>query len=100
MTFIARIFRFLFWLIVVSWGASLLRRLVRNLGQAAPQPNSDIQIPNDALSRKLVRDPVCGLHLAEGLAVPLRTGGELLHFCSMECRDKYLNGTQKLAANA
>ncbi len=39
------------------------------------------------------------MHLAETLAIPLREGGELVHFCSMECRDRYLNGTKKFAAN-
>jgi hypothetical protein len=40
------------------------------------------------------------VHLAEVLAIPLRTNGEQLHFCSLACRDAYLNSSQKLAANA
>jgi hypothetical protein len=28
--------------------------------------------------------------VAEVLAIPLREGGELLHFCSIACRDEYL----------
>jgi YHS domain-containing protein len=47
----------------------------------------------------LVRDPVCGTHVAEVLAIPLREGGDLVHFCSAACRDKYVNDTQRLAAN-
>jgi hypothetical protein len=39
------------------------------------------------------------MHVAEGLAVPLREGTEILHFCSAACRDKYLSGTKRLAAN-
>jgi len=50
-------------------------------------------------ARRLVRDPVCEMHVAEVLAVPLRESGELVHFCSTGCRDKYVSGTQKLAAN-
>jgi YHS domain-containing protein len=48
-----------------------------------------------------VRDPVCGMHVAEVLAVPLRESGELVHFCSTACRDKYLSesGTRRMAAN-
>jgi hypothetical protein len=34
------------------------------------------------------------------LAIPLRTDGELLHFCSVTCRDAYLSSSHKLAANA
>ena len=51
-------------------------------------------------ARLLVRDPVCGVHIAEVLAIPLRENGELLHFCSLSCRDAYLNSSRKLAANA
>jgi hypothetical protein len=40
-----------------------------------------------------------GMHLAESVAIPLREGGELLHFCSMDCREKYLAGVRKFAAN-
>ena len=99
MTFIARMLRYLFWVLVVSWAASILRRIVRNMAGAAPDAHPDLNVQNDAEARKLVRDPVCGMHLAEGLAVPLREGGELLHFCSRECREKYLAGTRRFVAN-
>jgi YHS domain-containing protein len=60
----------------------------------------DVVVPDAAMARKLVRDPICGMHMAETIAIPLRNGNELLHFCSAECRNKYLEGAQKLAANA
>jgi len=99
MTFIARILRYIFWVLVASWAAWILRRVVRNMAGAAPNAHPDIDVPNDASSRRLVRDPVCGMHLAETLAIPLREGGELVHFCSMDCREKYLAGIRKFAAN-
>lgn len=51
-------------------------------------------------TRRLVRDPVCGVHVAEVLSIPLRDGDELVHFCSTACRDRYLAGTKKFVANA
>ena len=99
MTFIARILKFLFWMVIVSWSVSLLRRLVNKMGAAGRQGQPDVHLPTDAIARKLVRDPVCGMHMAETIAIPMRNGNELLHFCSVECRDKYVQGTQKLAAN-
>jgi hypothetical protein len=39
------------------------------------------------------------MHVDETLSIPLRNGGELLHFCSMACRDAYAAETKKLAAN-
>jgi len=99
MTFIARLLRFVFWVVVISWGVALLRRLMQRMGRDAAQSQSPVDVPNDAITRKLVRDPVCGMHIAEVLALPLRQDDELLHFCSTACRDKYLSETRKIAAN-
>ena len=101
MTFIARILRFLFWVLIVSWSVSLLRRLVNSMGAGVRNGQQPIDVPSDAVSRKLVRDPVCGMHLAEGLAIAERSsGGELVYFCSEECRNKFMDTPKKFAANA
>jgi len=50
-------------------------------------------------ARRLVRDPVCGMHVDETLSIPLREDGELMHFCSIVCRDAYASETKKFAAN-
>jgi YHS domain-containing protein len=99
MTFIVRLLRFVFWVVVVSWSVALLRRLVQRMGQGSAQSQAPVDAPNDAITRKLVRDPVCGMHIAEVLALPLRQDGELLHFCSPACLDKYVSETRKIAAN-
>jgi YHS domain-containing protein len=100
MTFIARILRFLFWVLIVSWSVSLLRRIVNSMGAAANDRQQPIDVPSDAASRKLVRDPVCGMHLTERLAIVERSGGEPVFFCSEQCRDKFMVEPKKFAANA
>jgi len=99
MTFIVRMLRFVFWVVVLSWNVALLRRLVRRMGQGALQSQAPVDVPADTQARKLVRDPVCGMHIAEVLALPMRQDGELVHFCSAACREKYLSETRKMAAN-
>jgi ribosomal protein L24E len=42
---------------------------------------------------------MCGMHVAEHLAIAVRTDNEVMHFCSAECRDKYLGSGEKMAAN-
>jgi hypothetical protein len=101
MTFFARMIRILIWIVVISWGFRLLRQVVSSLlrsGQSRTplEPAHDLKTTQGA---HLVRDPVCGVHIAEVLAIPLRENGDLLHFCSIACRDRYLNTSQKLAAN-
>lgn len=99
MTFIARLLRFLFWVVVLTWVMSLLRRLVNRMQAGGSREKRDIDLPSDAFSQKLVRDPVCGMHIAPTLALTVKQGGETVHFCSPECRDKYLGNAQKFAAN-
>jgi len=118
MSFLGKALRFLIWVLIVSWSAALLRRLVRWMLREAMPPQMDrtaagsgtgvgagagsgADNAQDGLAaRKLVRDPVCGMHVAEELSIPLREGAELLHFCSKECRDKYVKSVQRKAANA
>ncbi len=104
MSFLSRVVRFLFWLLVVSWGVTLLRRAVAwMLRGSMPASPQSAEAPDDtqavATARQLVRDPICGVHVAEVLSIPLHDGGEVLHFCSMACRDQYLAGAKKFAAN-
>jgi YHS domain-containing protein len=104
MEFLARVVRFLIWLLVVSWGVRLLRRIVGGMlrNQQAPEPQpaeTSDGSPAASAARRLVRDPVCGMHVDETLSIPLREGGELLHFCSSACRDAYAVSNRKIAAN-
>lgn len=102
MTFLSRIVRFLFWLVVVSWSVWLLRRVFGSLNDTASSPEAakgtaSRQPLNSA--RRLVRDPVCGMYIDETFSIPMREGDELLHFCSIACRDAYVVSSKKFAAN-
>jgi hypothetical protein len=109
MNFLSRVLRFLFWLLVLSWGVRLLRHVLawtmRRATTPPSQEDANVAGTTEAvgLARRLVRDPVCGVHVAEVLAIPLREGTETLHFCSTVCRDQYASSihrvTNKLAAN-
>jgi YHS domain-containing protein len=79
---------------------ALLRKVVNNMVGRAATSDPDVDLHQDAVRQKLVHDPVCGLYVAEGLALPLTEGGEMVHFCSAACRDRYLSDTRKFAANA
>jgi hypothetical protein len=120
MDFLQRVVRYLFWLLVVSWSAWLLKKALAWMVRKAVGPGGPIGeqhgytggpagmgargaaggvAQGELAPRKLVRDPVCGVYLAEVLAIPFRDGGQLLHFCSMACRDQYAVQVQRRAAN-
>jgi hypothetical protein len=103
MNLLFRIARFLFWVLVVSWSVTLLRRALGWMlrgATAAPSAGADaFGAPQDTgTPRRLVRDPVCGMHVAEEVSLPLQDGNEPARFCSEACRDVYAGEARKMAA--
>lgn len=84
---IVRILRYLLWLLVLSWVVWLLKRMwTGGRGKSAAPPRRE---PEQA-AKALVRDPWCGTHVAPEIAVRLEEGGQVQHFCSAECRERYM----------
>jgi hypothetical protein len=103
MSFMARAVRFVFWFLVVWCGVRLLRWIFSSAGRTraqqahgAKQHEAGAALPGE----RLVRDPICGTHVAERLALPFGDGRTVVHFCSATCRDQYVARSRKLAANA
>ena len=99
MSFLGRILRFLFWVLVVSWAVKLLGRAISG-GKAMPEDPTRANPEPAGRGKRLVKDPVCGMHMAEELALPLNANGEVVHFCSEECRAKYEGSMVRRAASA
>lgn len=62
-------------------------------GSAAPgAPHPSNQRPSNQvpLTGELKKDPVCGTYVAATSSVKEKVAGQTIHFCSQECRDKYL----------
>jgi hypothetical protein len=97
--------RFLLWVLVLWWSVTLLRRAVAWLLRGAVKPGEQgadlgVNAEEPAIgTRKLVRDPICGVHIAEDRAIALPEGAEMVHFCSTACRDQYVENGKRLAAN-
>lgn len=96
MGFFLRIFRLLAWLIFVVWAIWLVRRLFavlvnpkqpRQTGPAAP-----------LAPKQLYRDPWCGTHVSPEISHTLEQAGQVLHFCSAECRQRYLASQRRAAS--
>ncbi|HVO56873.1 MAG TPA: YHS domain-containing protein [Dongiaceae bacterium] len=91
MGFLGRVVRFLFWVLIASWALRLIARAFS--GAASGTSKGARSAPEEAgelsRGRKLVKDPVCGVHVAENLALPMKAGGETFYFCSQECRQRF-----------
>lgn len=89
--FIVRLIQFLAWLILVTW---LGRKLLGWLLGAAARKYAQNAVggrgsPPSRGGAQLFRDPVCGMHLTEGISVTLERAGTVHHFCSVDCREKF-----------
>ena len=53
--------------------------------QAAPPPQ-----PSVVAGGELKKDPVCGTYISTSLALTRTVKGEVVYFCSKECRDRFV----------
>ena len=73
----------LFWLV-----RTLLRSILGGFNtQVAEQPKP--KVPTVSSGGELKKDPVCGTYVSEDTAITKRINGQVVHFCSPACRDKY-----------
>jgi YHS domain-containing protein len=70
---------------------SLLR-----VAQAAVQQRASVAAASAARSLPLYRDPLCGIHVSPQISFQAAHQGVVAHFCSAECREKYLRSGPQL----
>jgi YHS domain-containing protein len=83
--------RLILFMIAISAIRSVVR-FVQGLGsrlrtQARPRANYSAAAPGATM---LQQDPVCGTYVAIDSSLKRIMDGKVVHFCSPECRDKYL----------
>ena len=90
-------FRIIFYLLCTVFLITFLRGVIgavtKGLGAllnpASPRPKTPAgaSVP---LTGELRRDPVCGTFVPTTTALKHVSGADTVHFCSTECRDKFL----------
>jgi YHS domain-containing protein len=91
MEFLAQLVRLLFWLVALTW---IARKIFSWLFPAPPRPSEP---PQPLEPKPLHRDPCCGTYVSAEISYPLDQSGETIHFCSAECRQRYLASEQRSA---
>jgi YHS domain-containing protein len=56
----------------------------------APEPEPRGPGPTVVAGGELKKDPVCGTYVSTSLAVTRTIKGEVVYFCSNECRNKFV----------
>lgn len=88
-------FRVFFDLLLMVVVITVLRSVLGIIGRALsgqanrqrPAQRSPGQVP---LSGELKKDPVCGTYISAATSIKENVGGQTFHFCSKNCRDKYV----------
>jgi YHS domain-containing protein len=85
------IIRFLLPLFAFLLLRSVLKMIAKTFSQVMHTPDASEapRAANFPSGGELKKDPVCGTYVSESAAVSQKFGGELIHFCSVGCRDKY-----------
>lgn len=89
-------FRLIFYLLVVVFLLTIVRAVIGVLGRAfsmavsPPPPSTQSQRAEMPLTGELKKDPACGTYISAATSIKRTVEGETYHFCSAECRDKFV----------
>jgi YHS domain-containing protein len=76
-------------LITILRGVSgiIAKALSGGANPTRPAQRSSGEVP---LSGELKKDPACGTYISAATSIKETVGGQTFHFCSKQCRDKYV----------
>ena len=84
---------FIFPLLLLLFLRSILRNLLQGFrGRTPSRPQSQASSRQTApvpAGGELKKDPVCGTYVSTSSCLTRNVGGQMMYFCSAECRDKF-----------
>ncbi len=88
--------RLVLFLLILTLVRSLVAKLFSLKGtQGRPRPSQQRKPKTKrTIEGHMVKDPQCGIYVATDLAVTARSKDQTLHFCSEDCRDKFLQAAK------
>jgi YHS domain-containing protein len=84
------VIRFLLPLLILFLVRSIFSGIFASLRSRSSSPARSHQPPPTvSTGGELKKDPVCGTYVAAGGSLTRTVNGQLVYFCSQQCRDKY-----------
>lgn len=80
------------WLILILAGFVLWKLLTGDKKHKKAREKEEKE--NLVATGEMVKDPVCGAFVSRDGVIRVREGEKVHHFCSYECRDKYIKMIQ------
>jgi len=77
---------------VVLWGVVTggLLGFIRQWGESSGAQVGSAQPAGLSPAIRLYRDPICGTYVSPEISVKSEKSGQIIHFCSVECRERHL----------
>jgi YHS domain-containing protein len=79
----------------------LLARILPKVTRASKRPGRARTQPYPVAASETIplhHDPLCGTYVSPEISFPLELPGQMLHFCSEECRTRYQRSSQRAAS--
>lgn len=76
------------WIIIIIAGFLIWKLFIGDKKQKKMKQEKQAEAKYD--SGEMVKDPVCGTYVPIDNDIRVKNGDKVLHFCSYECRDKYI----------
>lgn len=79
-------------ILLISFLRSVIGIILKGFGELFTPAQPQQPRPNTAAvpaGGELKKDPVCGTYISTATSIKTTSGGQILHFCSTSCRDKY-----------
>jgi YHS domain-containing protein len=86
MRFLLELLPYIFLFLLVR---SVVRAYLANSRRNREAASADRQTRNAPAAAELRKDPVCGAYVAPAAGVSRTVNGQIVYFCSEQCRDKY-----------
>jgi YHS domain-containing protein len=83
------VIRFLVPLVVFFLIRYLLKSIVVSARSYSNSPARPQQPPTASAGGELKKDPVCGTYVSTSGSLSRTVNGQVVYFCSSQCRDKY-----------
>jgi YHS domain-containing protein len=89
-------FRFLIYTLIAVFLITLVRAflgiIMKGFSELVSPSQPDSAKPGAPVGGELKKDPVCGTYVPAQTSVKLNVKGEVYHFCSEDCMNKFSRG--------
>jgi YHS domain-containing protein len=83
------VIRFLLPLFILFLVRAILRSIFASARSFSPAASKPEQPPAVSTGGELKKDPVCGTYVSTSGSISRTVNGQVVYFCSAQCRDKY-----------